>query len=125
VSGPERIVGTSRPAALDAKAIQANDRISGMEDLIRRTIGPSITLKTVLAPDLWVSFCDRNQLESAILNLCINARDAMTGGGSLLIETANPVHSLADSQRMRDAFLHGHSYTANPIACAAALARRA
>ena len=60
-----------------------------MEDLIRRTIGPSITLKTALASDLWLSFCDPNQLENAIVNLCINARDAMPGGGTLIIETAN------------------------------------
>jgi CheY-like chemotaxis protein len=50
---------------------------------------PSITLKTALASDLWLSFCDPNQLENAIVNLCINARDAMPGGGTLIIETAN------------------------------------
>ena len=85
----QRLLAFARQQTLDAKAIGANDRISGMEDLIRRTIGPSITLKTALASDLWLSFCDPNQLENAIVNLCINARDAMPGGGTLIIETAN------------------------------------
>ena len=52
-----------------------------MEELVRRTVGPSIEIETVLAAGLWPCFCDPNQLENAILNLCINARDAMPDGG--------------------------------------------
>ncbi len=60
-----------------------------MEDLVRRTVGPEIEVETVLAIGLWPTLCDPNQLENAILNLCINARDAMPDGGRLTIETAN------------------------------------
>ena len=60
-----------------------------MEDMVIRTVGPAITLETVLAQDLWTTLCDANQLENAVLNLCINARDAMPDGGKLTIETAN------------------------------------
>ena len=60
-----------------------------MEDLIRRTVGPAITLEVVGAAGLWPVMVDPNQLENALLNLCINARDAMPGGGRLTIETAN------------------------------------
>ena len=60
-----------------------------MEELIRRTVGPSIKIEVVGAVDLWTSEVDPNQLENALLNLCINARDAMPDGGSLMIETSN------------------------------------
>jgi CheY-like chemotaxis protein len=60
-----------------------------MEELLRRTIGPEIRTETVLGGGLWLTLCDPNQLENAILNVCINARDAMPDGGKLTIETAN------------------------------------
>ena len=60
-----------------------------MEDLLRRTLGEHIELKCVFAPDLWTAFTDTNQFENAVLNLAINARDAMLDGGHLTIETAN------------------------------------
>jgi CheY-like chemotaxis protein len=60
-----------------------------MEELVRRTVGPEIVVETVLSIGLWPTLCDPNQLENAILNLCINARDAMPNGGRLTIETAN------------------------------------
>jgi CheY-like chemotaxis protein len=97
----QRLLAFARQQTLDGKAIRANDRISGMEDLIRRTIGPSITLKTALAPHLWLSFCDPNQLENAIVNLCINARDAMPGGGTLIIETANQTINKSAAREQR------------------------
>ena len=67
----------------------ANQLIASMEDLLRRTIGPLHALEIVTAGGLWTTLCDPNQLESAILNLAINARDAMPDGGKLTIETAN------------------------------------
>jgi CheY-like chemotaxis protein len=60
-----------------------------MEELVRRSIGPTVKLDIVLAADLATALCDPNQLENAILNLCINSRDAMPDGGQLTIETAN------------------------------------
>ena len=63
--------------------------VDGIEELIRRTVGPAIELVVVKTPELWSTLCDPNQLENALLNLCINARDAMPGGGRLTIETAN------------------------------------
>jgi len=63
--------------------------LAGMEDLLRRKLGPEINLEMVFADALWPTLCDPNQLESAVLNLVINARDAMPKGGRLTIETAN------------------------------------
>ncbi len=60
-----------------------------MADILRYTLGGGIEVETVLAPDLWPIVVDRNQLENAILNLAVNARDAMPEGGRLSIETAN------------------------------------
>lgn len=95
----QRLLAFARQQTLDAKAVRANDRISEMRDLIQHTIGPSIVLKTALAPDLWLSFCDPNQLATAIVNLCINARDAMPDGGTLLIETANHTFDIRAARR--------------------------
>lgn len=60
-----------------------------MEDLISRTVGPAIEIETINAAGLWASLIDPSQLENAVLNLCINARDAMPDGGKITIETAN------------------------------------
>jgi PAS domain S-box-containing protein len=84
-----RLLAFSRQQTLEPKAIDANRLVSTMEELVRRTVGPSIAIETVLAAGLWPCFCDPNQLENAILNLCINARDAMPDGGRVTIETAN------------------------------------
>jgi PAS domain S-box-containing protein len=84
-----RLLAFARRQPLQPKAINANTLISGMEELIRRTVGPNLTMETVLAAGLWNCVCDPNQLENAILNLCINARDAMPNGGTLTVETAN------------------------------------
>jgi signal transduction histidine kinase/CheY-like chemotaxis protein len=84
-----RLLAFSRRQPLAPKAVNANKLISGMEELIRRSVGPQVQIETVLAAGLWPCFCDANQLENAILNLCINARDAMPNGGRLTVETAN------------------------------------
>jgi PAS domain S-box-containing protein len=84
-----RLLAFARRQTLDPKSTDPNRLIAGMEDLIRRTVGPAIAVETVLAIGLWPTLCDANQLENAVLNLCINARDAMPDGGRLTIETAN------------------------------------
>lgn len=84
-----RLLAFSRRQPLDPKAVSPNPLIASMEDLLRRTIGENIELNIILPSDLWPTLCDANQLESAILNLAINARDAMPDGGKLTIETGN------------------------------------
>jgi PAS domain S-box-containing protein len=83
-----RLLAFSRRQPLDPRPVDANRLIADMEDLLRRTLGPGIALELALAPDLPPTLCDPVQLESAILNLCINARDAMPEGGRLVIGTA-------------------------------------
>jgi PAS domain S-box-containing protein len=84
-----RLLAFGRRQTLDAKPTNPNQLIASMQDLVQRTVGPGITVETVLTVGLWPTVCDPNQLENAILNLCINARDAMPDGGRLTIETAN------------------------------------
>ncbi|MGJ4947114.1 PAS domain-containing protein [Bradyrhizobium sp. HKCCYLS20291] len=84
-----RLLAFSRRQTLDPKPTDVNRLVMGMEELVRRTVGPQITLEVVTAAGLWPALVDSSQLESALLNLCINARDAMPGGGRITIETAN------------------------------------
>lgn len=84
-----RLLAFSRRQTLDPKPTDINRLVSGMEELIRRTIGPENQLEVVGAVGLWITRVDPHQLENALLNLCLNARDAMPGGGRLTIETAN------------------------------------
>jgi len=84
-----RLLAFSRRQTLDPKPTGVNALIGGMEELIRRTIGPHIALEVVGAVGLWPALIDPGQLENALLNLCINARDAMPDGGRITIETAN------------------------------------
>ncbi|KQT35324.1 diguanylate cyclase [Sphingomonas sp. Leaf412] len=84
-----RLLAFSRRQTLAPAPTDVNELVSGMEDLIRRTVGPAIALETVNAAGLWPSLIDPSQLENAILNLCLNARDAMPDGGTITIETCN------------------------------------
>ncbi len=85
----QRLLAFSRRQTLDPKPTNLNRLISDMEELVRRTSGPTINVEVVGAVGLWPVLIDQNQLENALLNLCINARDAMPDGGRLTIETAN------------------------------------
>lgn len=85
----QRLLAYSRQHPLEVKAVDLNRLVQGMSELLRRSIGESITVETVLGGGLWKTAIDPNQLENAILNLAINARDAMPEGGKLTIETAN------------------------------------
>ena len=89
-----RLLAFSRRQTLDPKPTAVNTLIGGMRDLLSRTVGPGIKIEIKLAPELWQTLCDPNQLENALLNLTINARDAMPDGGQVMIETSNCV--LAD-----------------------------
>ncbi len=86
-----RLLAFSRRQTLDPKPTDINQLVSGMDELIRRTVGPAVTVKVVGASGLWAVLADPNQLENALLNLCINARDAMPDGGDLVIATANQI----------------------------------
>ncbi len=86
-----RLLAFARRQPLDPRPTDVNLLIAGMEDLLRRTITETITLAIDPAPDIWATLCDPHQLENAILNLVINARDAMPDGGILTIATANTV----------------------------------
>ena len=84
-----RLLAFSRRQPLNPKPVRVNPLVMSMEDLLRRTLGEHITVHLDLDPGLWLTLCDENQLESAILNLVINARDAMPDGGELTITTTN------------------------------------
>jgi PAS domain S-box-containing protein len=85
----QRLLAFSRQQTLHARAIDVNLLVAGMEELIRRTVGPELDVVVTTAPGLWPTLVDAHQLENALLNLCINARDAMPDGGRLGIVTAN------------------------------------
>jgi len=84
-----RLLAFSRRQTLDPRTADLNMLIGGMTELYRDMVGPSIEITTELADALWPTLCDPNQLDSALLNLVINARDAMPDGGRLWIRTAN------------------------------------
>jgi len=84
-----RLLAFARRQPLDPRPVHVNPLVGSMEELLRRTLGERIDLELKLAAGLWLTRCDANQLESAILNLAINARDAMPEGGHLVIGTHN------------------------------------
>ena len=85
----QRLLAFSRQHPLEVKSVDINRLVQGMSELLHRALGETVTVETVLAGGLWKAAIDPNQLENAIINLAVNARDAMTDGGSLTIETAN------------------------------------
>lgn len=85
----QRLLAFSRQQPLKPTALDANKLVAGMSDLLRHSLGGEIRPETVLAGGLWRVHADPNQLENAVLNLAVNARDAMSEGGRLTIETAN------------------------------------
>ena len=78
-----RLLAFSRRQTLDLKVVDPDRSVAGMEELLRRTIGPSIVLESAMPAGISSILCDPNQLENALLNLAINARDAMSNGGTL------------------------------------------
>jgi signal transduction histidine kinase/ActR/RegA family two-component response regulator len=85
----QRLLAFARRQPLAPQPVDANKLVAGMSDLLHRSLGEMVQIETVLAAGLWRTHVDPNQLESAILNLAVNARDAMPDGGKLTIETAN------------------------------------
>jgi signal transduction histidine kinase/ActR/RegA family two-component response regulator len=85
----KRLLAFARQQPLEPKPIDANKLVSGMSELIARSLGESIRVETILGGGLWAIHADPAELENSILNLCVNARDAMPEGGRLTLETAN------------------------------------
>jgi PAS domain S-box-containing protein len=84
-----RLLAFSRRQTLAPEPTNVDRLVSGMQELIQRTVGPAFVIEVVGASGLWAALVDQSQLENALLNLCINARDAMPDGGRITIETAN------------------------------------
>ena len=85
----QRLLAFSRRQTLDPRPVNINTLVNGMLDLVVRSVGPQVEVETAGAAGLWTTYVDPGQLESALLNLCINGRDAMPDGGKLTIETSN------------------------------------
>ncbi|GGM11002.1 PAS domain S-box protein [Pseudomonas asuensis] len=96
----QRLLAFARRQTLDPQPIDLNDLVTSLEDLVRRTLGEHIEIITQLHPNLWHALSDTNQLENALLNLVINARDAMPEGGTLVLKTGHffneAAHPLGD-----------------------------
>jgi PAS domain S-box-containing protein len=98
-----RLLAFARRQSLDIRPNDVNALIKGMEEMLRRTLAENIELECSLASDLWTAFTDANQLESAVLNLAINSRDAIDGEGRISIRTSNlEVHETSGDLLMGD-----------------------
>ena len=94
-----RLLAFSRRQPVDPRPLDANHLIGTMEELLRRSVGETVHMNVVRSKDLWLTRCDPNQLENALLNLAINARDAMPNGGTLTIATSNIVLDARQAQK--------------------------
>jgi PAS domain S-box-containing protein len=103
-----RLLAFARRQRLDPKPVDPDGLVAGIADLIRRTVGPGVKVELDLRDSLWGVLCDANELESALLNLCINARDAMPEGGRLTIGTADAELTAADIAGQEGASPGGH-----------------
>ncbi len=101
----QRLLAFARRQPLAPKPLRTNQLVEGMSDLIQRTLGETVSIDARLASDLWMIEVDANQLENALLNLAVNARDAMPPGGTLTISTANGIVGDADAD---DEAVPGH-----------------
>ena len=97
-----RLLAFARRQSLEPREVNVNELVLSMTELLRRTIGEAIKISTVLENQLWPSQADPGQLENAIVNLAINARDAMPDGGILTIETANKDLDTSESEPRPD-----------------------
>ncbi len=97
-----RLLTFSRRRSLQPTVLNLNDTTVGMTELLRRSLGETVSVITELAPDLWNTRLDASEIENAILNLAINARDAMPAGGRILIETSNETLAQHDLTRIPD-----------------------
>ncbi len=93
----QRLLAFSRRQPLAPKPLDVNRLADGLSDLMRRTLGETIRITMSLAGDLWLVEADANQLENALINLAVNARDAMPGGGALTVSTANGIIGEGDA----------------------------
>lgn len=85
----QRLLNLAQRQSPKPMRVDVNGLLAALEDLLRITLGPDVSLEMVLAPGTWRALCDPSQLESAVINLAINARDAMPKGGRLVIRTGN------------------------------------
>lgn len=108
----ERLLAFARQKPLEPQVLDVNEVVLGMSDLLQRTLGEAIIVRTVLDPDVWSIETDPTELEAAILNLAVNARDAMPDGGELVIETANVELDSAYAQANSDVTAGPHALIA-------------